>query len=146
VTIEATTTTGRAIMTVAEQSNSPRNEKRPSGVVPAHKRPSSSENDQWWLFVSLVLMAVGAYVLLAVHLILDAIHASALIWAAGFALTAAFFIGAGFALGKHAGFTFREQVEASPALLLGSEPFGSRPEETPAETRERRQRARAAEA
>jgi hypothetical protein len=145
VTIEATTITGRAIMTVAEQSNSPRNEKRPGGVVPAHKRPSS-ENDQWWLFVSLVLMAVGAYVLLAVHLILDAIHASALIWAAGFALTAAFFIGAGFALGKHAGFTFREQVEASPALLLGSEPFGSRPEETPAETRERRQRARAAEA
>lgn len=106
----------------------------------------SSENDSWWWVVSLVLMAVGGYVLLAGHLILDALHASALLWAAGFALATAFFLGAGFALGKQAGFNLREQVEASPALLLGSEPLGSRPGETLAETRERRQRERAAEA
>jgi multisubunit Na+/H+ antiporter MnhC subunit len=62
-----------------------------------------------WL-VSLVLVAIGLYLLLGVHLLYDVIHAPALVWAAGFA----FFIGAGLALGQEAGFALREQVRAIP--------------------------------
>jgi phosphoglycolate phosphatase len=87
------------------------------------------EADSWWWVVSLVLMAIGLYLLLAVHLLADVIHASALVWAAGFAGPVALFIGAGLALGKEAGFSIREQVSAVPAVLLGSAPLGSPPEE-----------------
>jgi hypothetical protein len=87
------------------------------------------EADSWWWVVSLALMATGLYLLLAVHLILDVIHASALVWAAGLAVPVAFFVGAGLALGAEAGFSLREQTRAVPAVLFGSAPVGSRPKE-----------------
>jgi hypothetical protein len=90
------------------------------------RRPAKPDT-LWWL-ISLVLMAVGMYVLLTLHLLIEVVHASALVWAAGFAVPVAFFIGAGLALGAEAGFGLREQVSAIPALLLGSAPLGSRPE------------------
>jgi hypothetical protein len=90
--------------------------------------------DSWWWLASLVLMAIGLYLLLAVHLILDVLHASPLVWVAGFAVPLAFFIGAGLALGTEAGYSLREQARAIPAVLLGSAPLRSRPEE-PSETR-----------
>jgi hypothetical protein len=90
------------------------------------RRPA--EPDALWWVISLVLMAVGVYVLLALHLLIEVVHASALVWAAGFAVPVAFFVGAGLALGAEAGFSFREQVSAIPAVLLGSAPLGSRPE------------------
>jgi hypothetical protein len=80
------------------------------------------------VLVSLVLLAIGLYLLLAVHLILEVIRASALVWAAGFAVPVAFFVGAGLALGREAGFGVREQVRTIPAVLLGSAPLGRRPE------------------
>lgn len=86
------------------------------------------EADSWWWVLSLVLMAIGLYLLLTVHLLYDVIQAPALVWAAGFAVPVAFFIGAGLSLGQEAGFGLREQVRAIPAVLLGSAPLGSRPE------------------
>jgi hypothetical protein len=91
------------------------------------------EADSWWWVVSLALMATGVYLLLAAHLILDVIHASALVWAAWLAVPVAFFVGAGLALGAEAGFSLREQARAVPAVLLGSAPVGSRPKETSSE-------------
>jgi hypothetical protein len=91
------------------------------------RRPAEA-GTLWWL-ISLVLMAAGLYVLLALHLLIEVVHASALVWAAGFAVPVAFFIGAGLALGAEAGFGLREQVSTIPALLLGSAPLGSRPEQ-----------------
>ena len=88
-----------------------------------------SEADSWWWFASLVLIAMGLYLLLTVHLLYDVVHASAAVWAAGFAVPGAFFIGAGLALGRETGLRLREQVRAIPAVLLGSAPLGSRPEE-----------------
>jgi hypothetical protein len=66
------------------------------------------EADSWWWLVSLVLVAIGLYLLLAVHLIFEVIRASAPVWAAGFAVPVAFFVGAGLALGQEAGFGVRE--------------------------------------
>jgi hypothetical protein len=91
------------------------------------RRPGEAAS--WWWLVSLVLLAIGLYLLLTVHLLYDVIHASALVWVAGFALPVAFFIGAALALGQEAGFGLREQVRAIPAVLLGSAPLGSRTEE-----------------
>jgi hypothetical protein len=93
------------------------------------QKRQSSEADSWWWLASLVLMAMGLYLLLTVHLLYDVVHASAPVWAAGFAVPVAFFIGAGLALGREAGLRLREQVRAIPAVLLGSAPLGSRPEE-----------------
>ena len=87
------------------------------------------EADSWWWLLSLVLMAIGLYLLLTAHLLYDVVQAHALIWAAGYAVPVAFFIGAGLALGQEAGFGLREQVRAIPAVLLGSAPLGSRLEE-----------------
>ena len=87
------------------------------------------EADSWWWLLSLVLMAIGLYLLLTAHLLYDVVQAPALIWAAGYAVPVAFFIGAGLALGQEAGFGAREQMRAIPAVLLGSAPLGSRPEE-----------------
>jgi hypothetical protein len=86
--------------------------------------------DSWWWLASLVLMAIGLYLLLSVHLLYDVIHAPALVWAAGFAVPVAFFVGAGLALGREAGLGIQQQVRAIPAVLLGSAPLGSRPEES----------------
>jgi hypothetical protein len=66
------------------------------------------EADSWWWLVSLVLVAIGLYLLLAVHLIFEVIRASAPVWAAGFAVPVALFVGAGLALGQEAGFGVRE--------------------------------------
>jgi hypothetical protein len=98
------------------------------------KRRRVKKDSLWWL-VSLVLMAIGLYLLLAVHLILDAIDASALVWTAGLAVPVALFVGAGLALGAEAGFNLHEQARAVPALLLGSAPVGSRPNEASSEMR-----------
>jgi hypothetical protein len=89
------------------------------------------EADSYWWVAALVLMAIGLYVLLALHLLVDVVHASALVWAAGFAVPVGFFVGAGLALGEEAGFSIREQISAIPAVLLGSAPLGSRPEDPP---------------
>jgi hypothetical protein len=93
------------------------------------QKGQSGEADSHWWVVSLVLMAVGLYLLLTLHLLIDVVHASALVWAACFAVPVAFFVGAGLALGAQAGFSFREQGSAIPAVLLGSAPLGSRPEQ-----------------
>jgi hypothetical protein len=90
----------------------------------------AGEADSWWWLFSLVLLAIGLYFLLAVHLIFEVTRASALVWVAGFAVPVAFFIGAGLALGQEAGFALREQGRAVPAVLLGSAPLGGRPEAT----------------
>ena len=97
------------------------------GALIEERQPG--EADSWWWLLSLVLMAIGLYLLLTVHLLYDVVQAPALVWAAGFAVPVAFFIGAGLALGQEAGFGLREQVRAIPAVLLGSAPLGSRPEE-----------------
>jgi hypothetical protein len=86
------------------------------------------ETDSLWWLVSLVLMAIGLYLLLALHVLIEVVHASALVWTAGFTVPVAFFVGAGLALGAGAEFSFREQVSAIPAVLLGSAPLGSHPE------------------
>jgi hypothetical protein len=90
------------------------------------QKRSRPEAGSWWWVVSLALMATGLYLLLAAHLILEVIDASALVWAAGLAAPVALFIGAGLALGAEAGFTLREQARAVPAVLFGSAPVGSR--------------------
>jgi hypothetical protein len=95
-----------------------------------HRGRRGDADTLWWL-VSLVLMAIGLYLLLALHLLIEVVHASALVWAAGFAVPLALFVGAGLALGAEAGFSFREQAAAIPAVLLGSAPLGSRPEQPP---------------
>ena len=97
------------------------------GALIEERQPG--EADSWWWLLSLVLMAIGLYLLLTVHLLYDVVQAPALVWAAGFAVPVAFFIGAGLALGQEAGFGLREQVRAIPAVLLGSAPLGSRLEE-----------------
>ena len=94
------------------------------GALIEERQPG--EADSWWWLLSLVLMAIGLYLLLTVHLLYDVVQAPALVWAAGFAVPVAFFIGAGLALGQEAGFGLREQVRAIPAVLLGSAPLGSR--------------------
>jgi hypothetical protein len=88
------------------------------------------EPDSWWSVIAFGLMAFGVYLLLAAHLILAAIHASALVWAAGFIVPLAFFIGAGLALGVGSGWRLREQAAAVPALLLGSPSLFGRRERT----------------
>jgi hypothetical protein len=93
------------------------------------QRGRRDEADKLWWLVSLVLMAIGLYLLLALHLLIEVVHASTLVWASGFAVPVALFVGAGLALGAEAGFSFREQVSAIPAVLLGSAPLGSRPEQ-----------------
>jgi hypothetical protein len=99
-------------------------------LVRSDHRGQRVEPDSWWSVIAFGLMAIGVYLLLAAHLILAAIHVSPLVWAAGFTVPLAFFIGAGLALGAGSGWRISEQAAALPALLLGSPSFFGRRERT----------------
>jgi hypothetical protein len=83
--------------------------------------PSMAEPSSWWLFVAILLGALGCYGVLVVHLLLDATRASA--WGlAWMAVPGLFFCGSLAALFVASGMPIREKLAAIPAALLGYSP------------------------
>jgi hypothetical protein len=79
------------------------------------------ESSSWWLFVAIVLGALGCYGLLIVHLILDATNAGA--WGlAWMGVPMVFFAGSVGALLIASGMPAHERLAAIPAGSLGYSP------------------------
>jgi hypothetical protein len=82
---------------------------------------SQVEPSSWWLFVALILGALGCFGLLVVHLMIEATHAgaAALAW---MAVPGLLFCASAGALFMSSGMTAREKLEAISVGLLGSSP------------------------
>ena len=84
-------------------------------------RTEGVEPSSWWLFISMTLGMVGAYMLLAVHLILDATNAGAWMWTL-LAVPLAFFCSSAVALFVGSDLSARERLAAASAALFGYSP------------------------
>ena len=81
----------------------------------------AAEPRSWWPFVAGALGAAGSYVLLVVHLLLDATNAS--VWGLGWmAVPVAFFAASAGALFIASGMRARERLAAISGALLGYSP------------------------
>lgn len=106
-------------------------------TTPARPAPNQTKEDStegvepssWWFVVSLVLGAMGAYTLLAVHLILDATNASAWMWTL-LAVPVAFFCSSAVALFVGSDLSPRDRLAAASAGLFGYSPREQPPRST----------------
>jgi hypothetical protein len=92
----------------------------------SHYRQTQTEPSSWWPFVSMALGAVGAYMLLVVHLVLEAAGGRPWTWAL-MAVPTAFFFAAALTLAIGTGIPVRERLASIPAALLGYSPRAPKP-------------------
>jgi hypothetical protein len=87
------------------------------------------EPSSWWILISMALGMVGAYMLLAVHLILDATNARAWMWTL-LAVPLAFFCSSAVALFVGSDLSPRERLAAASAAVFGYSPRDKSPRST----------------
>jgi len=102
---------------------------RPAPDQAAEDSREGVEPSSWWFLVSMILGMVGAYMLLAVHVILDATDASAWMWTL-LAVPVAFFCSSAVALFVGSGLSARERLAAASAALFGYSPREKSPRST----------------
>jgi hypothetical protein len=82
---------------------------------------TQTEPFSWWPFVAMVLGALGAFMLLVVHLVLEATGGRLWMWTL-MAVPTAFFLAAALTLAIGSGIPVRERLATIPAALLGYSP------------------------